>query len=411
MFLNQLLRRCSVCQPRSVRNVVGIQLQRRHFFHRRCHGDQAGAWSILQNGRFASGLGVLMLTSGVAAAHLECSGSDDSEAEVSFVELGIRKGVRHNSGRQEVKLKSWRQCSGASCFLTKGPRQYMEDEYFISDDGSFFAVYDGHGGGAVSEYLRKRLYQVVEDEIESQGSFLGIKSFGKDIGSALVAAFHRVQKEIIEMTDWQHVGSTAVAIMLVDKYMWAINVGDSRAVLCRNGEAIDLTDDHKPNDPEERKRIEDLGGVVSWYGWRDDDGAPVPTMGAWRVNGNLALSRSMGDHAEAPFVTAEPDIKKVERSPTEDQFIIVASDGLWDVMSSQEAVDFCKNVMVGVGHDGNSAVNAYDALKDPGNDSEPRVGIRAGMERRRERMGQYLVEEAMRRGSQDNTTVVCIWLI
>ena len=363
---------------------------------------------------FLGGVAALLLagTSSYTLANSSVCADDASSDEadgVSFLEVGRRQpGGRHKSGRQEVKLTDWRHCMGASCFLTKGPRQYMEDEFFISEDGSFFAVYDGHGGAAVSAYLREYVYGTFQEELESQLSFLGIKSFGRDIESALRNTFRKIQATIIHQPELDNIGSTAVAVVLADKYIWTLNVGDSRAVLCRNGVAVDLSRDHKPNDIKERERIEALGGEVKWYGWRDENGDPVPNMGAWRINGNLALSRSMGDHAENPYVTAEADIVKVQRSPIEDQFIVLASDGLWDVMDSQEVVDFCKSVMVGVG--GNNLDESVDMAPINNKNADGHSSIRAGMERRRERIAQYLVDEALRRGTSDNTTVVCIWL-
>ena len=67
------------------------------------------------------------------------------------------------------------------------------------------------------------------------------------------------------------------------------------------------------------------------------------------MNGNLAMSRAMGDNAESPYVNSNPDVTETERKFTEDKFIIIASDGLWDVMSSQEAVDFVMRNMISIG--------------------------------------------------------------
>lgn len=96
-------------------------------------------------------------------------------------------------------------------------------------------------------------------------------------------------------------GSTAccVAITTDDhevKSFVTANVGDSRAVLARNGIAVDLTMDHKPDSPEEKKRIESVGGRVKWHGLWNKDGSPQAGTGVFRVNGNLALSRSIGSH-------------------------------------------------------------------------------------------------------------------
>lgn len=115
--------------------------------------------------------------------------------------------------------------------------------------------------------------------------------------------------------------------------MYCANAGDSRCVLAANGKATDLSEDHKPALPGEKRRIEKAGSIITPEG---------------RVDGNLNLSRSIGDlrykknkdltPQEHP-VTAFPEIKKVARSPEHD-FVILACDGIWEAKSSQDVVDF-----------------------------------------------------------------------
>ena len=109
--------------------------------------------------------------------------------------------------------------------------------------------------------------------------------------------------------------------------------GDSRCVLCRKGKALPLSHDHKPADPVELGRIEAAGGFVTEAG---------------RINGNLNLSRALGDlkykgdFSRPPskqIITAEPDVVKHDLQKG-DEFIVLACDGIWDVMSNQQAVDF-----------------------------------------------------------------------
>lgn len=131
-------------------------------------------------------------------------------------------------------------------------------------------------------------------------------------------------------------GCTAVVSLVTRDRVIVANAGDSRAVLSRNGEAIDLSVDHKPEDPIELKRINAAGGRVT------PDG---------RVNGGLNLSRALGDHmykksSELPateqMITALPDIKSIDLKESEDEFIVLACDGIWNSMSSQEVVDFIR---------------------------------------------------------------------
>lgn len=111
------------------------------------------------------------------------------------------------------------------------------------------------------------------------------------------------------------------------------NAGDSRTVLCKATKAKDMSVDHKPEDPGELRRIENAGGYV-------EDG---------RVNGMLALSRALGDfeyksnkivHAKDQVVSPFPDVK-IEPITSDTQYILLACDGIWDVMTSQQAIDFC----------------------------------------------------------------------
>ena len=89
-------------------------------------------------------------------------------------------------------------------------------------------------------------------------------------------------------------------------------------------------------------------GEVIWYGYLGPDRQPLPGFGAYRIKqpaydeGNLAVSRAFGDRLERPFVSSVPDVRKFDFNPETDHFIILASDGVWDVMTSKEAVNFVR---------------------------------------------------------------------
>ncbi|KAG5867765.1 hypothetical protein JTB14_012382 [Gonioctena quinquepunctata] len=131
-------------------------------------------------------------------------------------------------------------------------------------------------------------------------------------------------------------GCTAVVAVLKGNELYVANAGDSRCIVCRNGKAIEMSLDHKPEDDIERERIKKAGGRVNFEG---------------RVNGGLNLSRAIGDHSykqnkelsdKEQMITALPDIKTLTVNPSKDEFMVLACDGIWNFMSSQEVVDFVR---------------------------------------------------------------------
>ena len=134
--------------------------------------------------------------------------------------------------------------------------------------------------------------------------------------------------------DGPQAGSTCVVAVIRNNTLTVANAGDSRAVLCRRGEAVALSRDHKPQDEDERARIQNAGGFVQ----------------EGRVNGSLALSRAIGDleykrstslPAHKQIVTAHPEIT-VNEIKDGDEFLVIACDGIWDVLTSQQTVDFVR---------------------------------------------------------------------
>ncbi|XP_050362283.1 protein phosphatase 1L [Nymphalis io] len=127
-------------------------------------------------------------------------------------------------------------------------------------------------------------------------------------------------------------GTTALIAMLEDNYLIVANVGDSRGVMCDSrGNAIPVSFDHKPQQVREQKRIEAAGGYIAFNG-------------VWRVAGILATSRAMGDYPlkDKKFVIADPDILTFNLDDHKPMFLVLASDGLWDTFTNEEAVKFIK---------------------------------------------------------------------
>ncbi|KAM0860156.1 hypothetical protein ACQ4PT_046737 [Festuca glaucescens] len=208
----------------------------------------------------------------------------------------------------------------------RGKRASMEDFFDIKsskiDDKkiNLFGIFDGHGGSRAAEYLKEHLFENLMKHPE----------FMTDTKLAISETYKKTDSEFLESEINTHRddGSTASTAVLVGNHLYVANVGDSRAVISKSGKAIALSDDHKPNRSDERKRIESAGGIVMW-------------AGTWRVGGVLAMSRAFGNRLLKQFVVAEPEIQEQEIDYEAD-FLILASDGLWDVVPNEDAVSLVK---------------------------------------------------------------------
>ncbi|KAE8688685.1 putative protein phosphatase 2C 24 [Hibiscus syriacus] len=227
------------------------------------------------------------------------------------------------------------------------PSFHRQGQDYAGSGFHYFGVYDGHGCSHVAMRCKERLHELVKEELELASE--------KEWKGAMERSFMRMDKEVInwnesmdgancrcelQSPECDAVGSTAVvAILTPDKVVLA-NCGDSRAVLCRNGKPVPLSSDHKPDRPDELNRIEEAGGrVIFWDGPR--------------VLGVLAMSRAIGDNYLKPYVICEPEVTVAERT-AEDEFLILASDGLWDVVSNDTACRVTRMCLRG----GNCDLNA-----------------------------------------------------
>eukprot|EP01065_Artemidia_motanka_P042982 TRINITY_DN5870_c2_g1_i1.p1 TRINITY_DN5870_c2_g1~~TRINITY_DN5870_c2_g1_i1.p1 ORF type:complete len:331 (+),score=106.12 TRINITY_DN5870_c2_g1_i1:62-994(+) len=216
----------------------------------------------------------------------------------------------------------------------QGWRRSMEDAHAMvlgleaGEMSAFFGVYDGHCGEATARFVSNRLHHCVKEDPAFRTG---------DWKTALERAFLRADREVAEDQELRVDGSgcTSVCCLVTrDLQLVCGNAGDSRCVLCRDGRPFPLSFDHKPSCEEEQSRIVNAGAFVS----------------AGRVNGNLALSRALGDlefkqRADLPpqeqAVTAFPDVRQTEIRPG-DEFVVLACDGIWDVLSNEEVVDFVR---------------------------------------------------------------------
>ncbi|XP_044508326.1 protein phosphatase 2C 57 [Mangifera indica] len=247
----------------------------------------------------------------------------------------------------------------------QGLREEMEDDLVIQSDGldgfSFAAVFDGHGGVSSVNFLRDELYKECVAALQG-GSLLSGKDYNV-IKQALEEAFQNADKKLLnwlEMNAEEDESGATATVMLVGKDMLFIaHVGDSCLVLSRSGQAETLTNPHRPYGSnkvslQEIRRIREAGGWIA----------------NGRICGDIAVSRAFGDirfktkknemlkkgvdegrwsekfvsrvKLNKDLVIAWPDIFQIDLG-SDAEFILLASDGLWDYMNNSEAVTFVRN--------------------------------------------------------------------
>jgi serine/threonine protein phosphatase PrpC len=222
---------------------------------------------------------------------------------------------------------------GVSCM--QGWRRSMEDAHTTQLAGSngstcnIFAVFDGHCGSTIAQFCGSSLPQYVENTEAFRQ---------KNYSKALVDGFFNMDRHLATHPTYRadRSGCTANAVLITPEgEIYCANAGDSRCVLCRDGQALPLSVDHKPHLPTEFQRIQ----AAKHFVWNR------------RVDGILALSRAIGDFQfktrghvswEAQAVTCIPDVRGEKLDPNRDSFVVLACDGIWDVMTNEQVVSFVK---------------------------------------------------------------------
>ncbi|EPS68638.1 hypothetical protein M569_06125 [Genlisea aurea] len=254
-------------------------------------------------------------------------------------------------------------------FSTCGRRETMEDTHFMISDFHdnvefhLFGIFDGHRGSAAAEFSAGALPGFLRSLTSMRFPYQALKEafIQMDIAFRSELASLRKFKGLIKK-DW-HPGCTAVSALVVKNKLFVANAGDCRTVLCRAENPIALSRDHVASSLEERERVRSAGGEVKWQ------------VDTWRIGpAALQVTRSIGDDDLKPFVTAEPEITETELTE-EDEYMVMASDGLWDRLSDRDVINIVK-----------------DTVKEPGMCSK------------------RLVTEAIGRGSDDNVTVIVVFL-
>ncbi|KAL9235380.1 hypothetical protein vseg_010142 [Gypsophila vaccaria] len=219
---------------------------------------------------------------------------------------------------------------GYSVYCKKGRRPFLEDRFSVEFDGlgddiqAIFGVFDGHGGAKAAEHAAKNLNKNIIAEIVKTDDEGGIEA-------AIKQGYLKTDSDFLE-GEFQG-GSCCVTAMITKGNLVVSNAGDCRAVMSRGGVAEALTTDHRPSRQDEKHRIESKGGYIDCYN------------GVWRIQGSLAVSRGIGDRQLKQWVIAEPETRALKIS-SNDEFLILASDGLWDKVTNQEAVDIIRPLCI-----------------------------------------------------------------
>lgn len=238
-----------------------------------------------------------------------------------YNETGSGNGLRYGI----ASMQGWRvSMEDAHCAITQLPGNLK--------DWSFFAVFDGHAGALVSAMCAAELLKCIVDTEE-------FKKIDPDLAPSLPEIERGIRDGFLSLDDRlrqlpqvasgeDKSGSTAVCVLITPKHIFFANCGDSRAVLIRQGQVAFATVDHKPINPSEKERIQNAGGSVI----------------VERVNGSLAVSRSIGDYAykgvkglgpTEQLISPEPEITVLNRNKDLDEIIVLACDGIWDVLSNE----------------------------------------------------------------------------
>ena len=205
------------------------------------------------------------------------------------------------------------------------------DKFQNNPDVGLFSLFDGHGGGEISLYLKNRLPELLAKIMSPLNSKFETDDLNYDIENILNLLFNKLDDEIKLTSESEYMGSTAVVVLICKekdhispltsrKVIYTANVGDSRCVLISNFGIKRLSYDHKASDQQEIQRVNQSGGLI-FNG---------------RVYGQLIITRAFGDHSlKRHGVVAVPYISK-HHVNDKDKYVVIASDGVWDVILDEE---------------------------------------------------------------------------
>ncbi|KAL3856759.1 hypothetical protein ACJMK2_011479 [Sinanodonta woodiana] len=251
----------------------------------------------------------------------------------------------------------------------KNNRRKMEDSHIIlpdlnslfglneQPDQSFYAVYDGHAGAEAAIFSSRQLHCNLVRQC----------ALDTDPAMAMKQAFKLTDEAFLtkaRQEGWKS-GTTGVTALIRDNILYLAWLGDSQAVLVRDGKVVCNMEPHKPDRENERERIQAQGGFVMMVG------------DVWRVGGNIAVSRAIGDAGYKPYICSDAEVISMELDGTED-YLVLACDGLWDGVEANELPRI-----------------VFDHLLETGGDKSD--------------VAKMLVQYAKDHDSSDNITVVLVF--
>jgi serine/threonine protein phosphatase PrpC len=240
-----------------------------------------------------------------------------------------------------------------------------------------------------------------------EGFCTDTKDKQKGLEAALLDVFHSLDDEVCDFLykEDDSSGSTAVVAVYDGRrhILTVASTGDSMCVLSRGGRAVKHNRMHRFNEEDECKRVKASGGSIVNN----------------RLNGLLAVSRSFGDipfkekgisRSKMALIATPEVISEVITPMTE--FAIIATDGLWDVFTSQEAVDYVQNILINISENNNDIEDDEDDEKRIiiGNNNNNKMSIDAQIAAIKRNMAKMLANEALKRDASDNITIIIQWL-
>ncbi len=229
--------------------------------------------------------------------------------------LRARTSGDHQSG---IKVAISEYCGRAIAF---DQSEFIRRRFMDQEKDHLVGLFDGNGNDFVSAYLNDTLVDNLKIEFRRM-------TLGEEFSTAIRRAFLATNRDLSMQPVNMHHGSTACLIYLLEDQMIVANVGDTMAVLSRQGMAHVLSTKHHPWSRTEQGRIRDLGGFISLEG---------------RVERELHVTRAFGYHHLLPYVNANPSVREISLTPT-DEFVLLATQAFWKVISYQMAVDVARSL-------------------------------------------------------------------